>query len=403
MEEKKQYYCKTCNKTMGADQFYTSNDLSKYPQDGKLNECKQCITRHVNNWKPETYMWILQECDVPYIPEEWNALMARYCQDPKKVKGTTIVGRYLSKMKLNQFKEYRWKDSQFLQELQNKKIEETMKRSGYGAQEIAEAINKATVALPTEPLTKPEYAETGTIPNGYYEPNPQVEQVEDFLDLTDEDKTYLRLKWGKAYKPEEWVTLEQLYNDMMESYDIQSAGHIDTLKLVCKTSLKCNQLIDMGDIEGFQKAQKSYDSLMKSGNFTAAQNKADRGEFVDSVGEIIELCEKEGFITRFYVDKPNDKVDLTIQDMQRYTRTLIEEETNLTKMIEAQLKQIAKEDKEAAENQEDTIIDDIDDLSIEDIEKEIRDEDYSDFNDFLEDESTVDDYLLSKIAEGEME
>ena len=54
MEEKKQYYCKTCNKTMGADQFYTSNDLSKYPQDGKLNECKQCITRHVNNWKPET-------------------------------------------------------------------------------------------------------------------------------------------------------------------------------------------------------------------------------------------------------------------------------------------------------------------------------------------------------------
>ena len=142
---------------------------------------------------------------------------------------------------------------------------------------------------------------------------------------------------------------------------------------------------------------------MKSGNFTAAQNKADRGEFVDSVGEIIELCEKEGFITRFYVDKPNDKVDLTIQDMQRYTRTLIEEETNLTNMIEAQLKQIAKEDKEAAENQEDTIIDDIDDLSIEDIEKEIRDEDFSDFNDFLEDESTVDDYLLSKIAEGEME
>jgi hypothetical protein len=27
-------------------------------------------------------------------------------------------------------------------------------------------------------------------------------------DLTDEDRTYLRLKWGKAYKPEEWVKLE---------------------------------------------------------------------------------------------------------------------------------------------------------------------------------------------------
>ena len=35
----------------------------------------------------------------------------------------TILGRYLSAMKLNQWKDYRWKDSQFLQDLQNKKIE----------------------------------------------------------------------------------------------------------------------------------------------------------------------------------------------------------------------------------------------------------------------------------------
>jgi hypothetical protein len=28
------------------------------------------------------------------------------------------------------------------------------------------------------------------------------------LDLTDEDKIYLCLKWGKAYRPEEWVKLE---------------------------------------------------------------------------------------------------------------------------------------------------------------------------------------------------
>ena len=33
----------------------------------------------------------------------------------------------------------------------------------------------------------------------------------------------------------------------------------------------------------------------------------------------------------------------------------------------------------------------------------LLDEDFSDFNDFLEDESTVDDYLLSKIAKGDME
>ena len=112
-------------------------------------------------------------------------------------------------------------------------------------------------------------------------PPPQEPWTEDYFDrqsgadsdfnddLTEEDRTYLRLKWGKTYKPEEWIRLEQLYEEMMASYDIQSAGHIDTLKLICKTSLKANQLIDIGDIEGFQKMSKVYDSLMKSGKFTA--------------------------------------------------------------------------------------------------------------------------------------
>ena len=97
----------------------------------------------------------------------------------------------------------------------------------------------------------------------------------------------LRLKWGRGYSWEERVRMEQLYKDMMSSYDIQGAGHKDTLIMVCKTSLKANQLIDAGDIDGFQKMQKAYDSLMKSGKFTAAQNKGESGEFVDSIGELV--------------------------------------------------------------------------------------------------------------------
>jgi hypothetical protein len=59
-------------------------------------------------------------------------------------------------------------------------------------------------------------------------------------ELTDEDRVYLRLKWGKAYKPEEWIELERLYTEMMESYDIQTAGDKNTLMLACKSSLKAN-------------------------------------------------------------------------------------------------------------------------------------------------------------------
>lgn len=392
MVGKQEFYCKKCNRTMSAESFYGSNNLEKYPE-GKLDTCKKCITMHIDNWNPETYMWILQECDVPYVPDEWNKLLESYGRDASKTTGMTILGRYLSKMKLKQYKDYRWKDTSFLQELADSKLEQAMKRQGYSAAEITMAQEQNRIIIPEEGFKEPTYA--APVVEDYFAQQAGGEEMD--LDLTDEERTYLRLKWGKAYKPEEWVKLEQLYEEMMNSYDIQGAGHIDTLKLVCKTSLKANQLIDMGDIEGFQKMSKVYDSLMKSGKFTAAQNKAESGEFVDSVGELIEMCEKKGYIERYYVESPKDKVDLTISDMQKYTRTLIEEETNLSNMIEAALKQNAKEDQEAKENDEDTIVDE-DEVSIEDVEKTIEDQDFEDFNEFLDGESAVD---LNTLIDGE--
>lgn len=392
-----QYYCKKCNRTMGADQFYGSNNLEKYP-NGKLDTCKKCITMHVDNFNPDTYMWILQECDVPYVPDEWHKLLEKYAYNRDKLTGMTILGRYLSKMKLKQHKDYRWKDTAFLQEMADTKKEQAMKRQGYDAQEIALQLEKDRQYLPEDGIVKePVYDETPSAPypvEDYFAEQCEGEELN--IDLTDEDKTYLRLKWGKTYKPEEWVKLEQLYEEMMQSYDIQGAGHIDTLKLICKTSLKANQLIDMGDIEGFQKMSKVYDSLMKSGNFTAAQNKSESGEFVDSIGELIELCEKDGYIERYYVESPNDKVDLTIQDMQRYTRTLIEEETNISTMVEKALRENAKEDEEDAKNNESDIIDEAD-LSIEDLEKTLRDEDYTDFEDFKDELAQEDAKFLESL------
>ena len=68
--------------------YETAGDFSKLEED------------YDDNFNPDTYLWILQECDVPYVPEEWNKLMAKYAMDRSKVTGMTILGRYLSKMKL---------------------------------------------------------------------------------------------------------------------------------------------------------------------------------------------------------------------------------------------------------------------------------------------------------------
>lgn len=391
------YYCEKCKRTMNAGEFYSSNDLEKYPNEGKFPKCKKCMTMHVDNWNPDTYLWILQEADVPYIPDEWNKLMSTYARDNKKLTGMTIIGRYLSKMKLKQYKDYRWKDNEFLQELANSKIEQTMKRQGYSAAEITQAIEKSSFDIPDKPIEQPVYNDN-TDDNGYY-----ASGTEDYFaqpsdtdfddDLTDEDKLYLRLKWGKTYKPEEWIKLEQLYNEMMESYDIQSAGHIDTLKLICKTSLKANQLIDIGDIEGFQKMSKVYDSLMKSGKFTAAQNKAETGEFVDSISELVMICEKEGFIPRFHTDDPMDRVDETLADLKYYTKTLVTEEMNLGNLIENAIKEMAKE--EAKEEDED-IEDEI--MSLDEINL-LKDEDFAEYGDFLEEQSDEDETLIQELVD----
>ena len=399
IEENKQYYCEKCNRTMGADQFYSSNNLEKYPNDGKFPMCKKCMTMHVDNWNPDSYMWILQEADVPYIPDEWNKLMASYAKDRSKVTGMTIVGRYLSKMKLKQFKQYRWKDTEFLQELATAKREQVMKQQGYDAQAIALANERAAFEVPQEvripDLRAPE-PPNPFLASGQEDYFADQSGTDEEIDLTDEDRVYLRLKWGKAYKPEEWVRLEQLYNDMMNSYDVQGAGHEDNLKLLCKTSLKANQLIDIGDVEGFQKMSKVYDTLMKSGKFQAVQNKAESGEYVDSVGELVAVCEKDGFIPRYYIGEPNDKVDQTILDMKRYTRTLITEETNLGNLIEEAIKNNQKED-EAAAKATDTDTGLLDD--VEELEKQLKDEDFEEYSEFLDNEEASDADLLEFLAE----
>lgn len=394
------YYCKNCNSTKDGDNFYLSNNLEKYPE-GKVDLCKKCMTLHVDNWDPSTYLWILQEVDVPYIPDEWNKLLATYGKDRSKLTGLTILGRYLSKMKLKQYRDFRWADTDHLQDVANAKIEQTMKRQGYGAVEIAEAVNKATFTLPEE-IAAPA-PETMKPEQENYAP------VEDYFDdgatdalvaeLTEEDRLYLRLKWGKAYKPDEWIELEKLYKDMEESYDIQTAGHKDTLKLICKTSLKANQLIDMGDIEGYQKMSKVYDTLMKSGKFTAAQNKAENGEYVDSVSELVALCERDAFIPRYYTDGPQDKVDRVIQDLEDYTRNLILEELHLGPLIEKAIRNNMND----SDNDDDDDYDEETELErslYENDETVIEDEDYDEYAALQEELEKSNEALYSLMQEG---
>ena len=102
-------YCEKCQKTMKDTNFYT------YKDGTKSEMCKSCLTMHIDNFNPDTYLWLLEKFDVPYMPEEWISLRDKaFAKDPYKMNGMSVFGKYLSKMKLVQYNKYGWADTETL-------------------------------------------------------------------------------------------------------------------------------------------------------------------------------------------------------------------------------------------------------------------------------------------------
>lgn len=359
-------FCEKCGKTMDENNFYT------YKDGTKTELCKKCLTMHIDNFDPETFLWLLQKMDVPYIPEEWNVLRDKaYAKDPYKMNGMSVFGKYLSKMKLKQWSKYTWADTEklrtesenraraYLEEHPEIKAKQEEARIKFERGEISEAEYKTLTSTEILNNERPIISGnpiTGEMSNPYQEKNFMAE--EELLDvtseLTQEDKVYLAMKWGRLYQPHEWVDLERNYNEMMAGFDIQDPDTINTLKHICKINLKMNQAIDCGDIDGYQKLSRVYESLRKSAKFTAAQNKENKEDFVDCIGSMVSYCEKVGGkIPKYEIVVELDIVDKVINDLKGYTRSLIYEDTALARQIEDYIKKrenmdAMKKDKEEA-------------------------------------------------------
>lgn len=395
-----QIFCQKCRKTMADTNYYT------YKNGTKAELCKSCLTMHINNFEPDTYLWLLEKFDVPYIEAEWNVLRDRaYAKDPYKMNGMSVFGKYLSKMKLKQWKNFSWADTERL------KLEAEEKAKLYGnvnaikEEEIIHMkeafengeINEAQYKTYMQ-INQPEPSfEVAAGPYGAPSPYPvndhpfeQVEIIDVGADLTQEDKIYLAMKWGRLYSAADWVALEQLYNEFMESFDIQGAARIDTLKMICKTSLKMNQAIDAGDIDSYQKLSRVYDTMMKSAKFTEAQNKENNGDSFNSIGELVAFCEKEqGQIPKFEIDYPLDVIDKVIMDLKEYTNTLIKQDAGLSQQIEQYIKkkEIAEEQKRNKEQAKEAGMDYV----------ELEDEDYAKFYESLESQKEEDEKIYQEV------
>lgn len=393
--------CQKCGKMLDEDtQFYT------YKNGEKTEMCKKCLTMHIDNWDPSTYLWLLEKMDVPYVPVEWDVLRDRAFAKNPNLNGMSVFGKYLSKMKLKQWQNYGWADSEKLQALnEEKRSAQEAERAAFDAEikekfdagEISEAEYKTMVSAQTqheEYMNAPIVQPNSTMDRCYDENTSIINNQLDgsVAQLTEDDKIYLAMKWGALYKPQEWIELEKSYTDMTNSFDIQDADTINTLILICKTNLKMNQALDCGDIEGFQKLSKVSESLRKSAKFTAAQNKEEKNDYVDCVGELVAMCEREGYIPRYETDIPQDKVDLTLKDMKDYLYKLVTQDLGFGQQIEDALKKIQIQ-KEMSESEV------ADPVADEEAIQGLKDAEIAEYYNSIEEQKSLDAEVLANTEE----
>lgn len=143
--------------------------------------------------------------------------------------------------------------------------------------------------------------------------------------LGDEERRKLQEKWGMNYDEEALRYLENLYDGLLLTQNINGALQGDQALKICKISYEIDCRIRAG--EDFDKLLASYDKLVKTGEFTP-KNVKNASDF-ESMGELCRWLEKKGFVNQFYDGETRDVVDETIKNIQSWNQRLYTNESGI--------------------------------------------------------------------------
>lgn len=403
--------CSKCGRTLNENEFF------KMRTGERCDLCKDCLCQYIDNRKPETFLWILEKFNVPYIEQKWVTLTnEKYKKDPGKFGPKSVIGFYLRAMNMTQYQDYTFADSD---QFNKPKLEEQPSE-----EDAADYEAKLKAQLESGEISEGQYntlTRTNMYPQGLDEKGfikdigqeqPAEETSEEtpfyqvdssyWTDQLDEsDIDYLMLKWGTMYTPEQWIKMETMYSKYSQEYEL-NVDREEVLKKMCKTSLKMDECLDAGDVTAYKNLAAVFDQLRKSGKFTEAQNKDDRQQILSSIGELVALCEQEGGIIpnlpQFDPDEyPQDKIDFTLKDLKAYTRNLAVNELGLSDLIESYIEKLEHSENDAADVNTGLI------TSLEEEEANaLTDAEVEDWGIFLENEIEAEAEMLEKFLSGEV-
>lgn len=192
--------------------------------------------------------------------------------------------------------------------------------------------------------------------------------------------------------------METMYQKYATEYEM-NVDREEILKKMCKTSLKMDDCLDAGDVASYQKLSTVFEAQRKSGKFTEAQNKEKEERYLDTIGELVRLCEEtKGPIANNLPDPdeyPQDKIDFTIKDLKAYTYSLVAGEPHMQDLIETFIEKYEKAEAAESDIMEENFV-----LSDEDAMKDVlTDEEALEYQNFLEEEIAADaEALLAELG-----
>lgn len=338
--------CRICGRTLFEMEFYLRNGTP-------IDICKDCCTANLDISNPDTFMWVLKELDLPFDKERFYRVFdEKMRKDGPNYSRKGAFGIYVRTVKTRLSKErstYTFADTERINQENDRRRQILLDSSdtlSLGERKAREAMLSNGEALRQEALIQQkEQAALETVE--------ALRSVEDELgnSLTLDDKRYLANKWGTSYSPTEWLKMEDLYTRYAAEYDL-NVDREETLRKICKTSLKMDQALDDGDLTGYRALSQVLDALRKSGKFTEVQNKEDRADLISSVGQLVLLCERNGGVIEHLPpaeDYPRDKIDLTINDYKQYAVSLLKNEPNISGIIEAYVNKLDEAQKKTEE------------------------------------------------------
>ena len=273
---RRSFALKTCNRCQAPqtpESFAPTKSV--FYADGALPICNSCIESFLEDVE---FDWgevnkLCQYADIPFVPKEWERM--------RELNGSKAFPKYAEVFAQSEYEDLGW--SEYFEAFR------ALKASG--------------------------------------------ELDDELPGIADKKRQKLQERWGANYDDEALRYLENLYNGLMTTQNVNGALQVDQALKICKMSYEIDCRIREG--ADFDKLLSSYDKLVKAAEFTP-KNVKNINDF-DSVGELIKWLEKRGWHNTFYDDVSRDIVDETMQNFQAFNQRLYTNESGIGEQITERL------------------------------------------------------------------